>query len=198
MPWRRAPPSSPPRSRWRASPPEARAHVGHCRAQPRRSLEPSWPCSTIRREPRSGLTQRGHRCRACRPRRCRSASKRGGARSPAMRVLWVTPSLPHPLGTGGCVLEFEMIRALAARHEIHVVTSDVRGFADRRARPGGRCVVLAGDVVPRSVPDGSLREDGAMAVARPDLLTWLKRERLDALAAAMRRIDADRPGRRGR
>src|SRR3982074_3168050 len=61
--------------------------------------------------------------------------KPGGSKWPidgheSVRVIWVTPSLPHPHGTGGCVHEFSRISALAARHEIHVITSDPQGQLD--------------------------------------------------------------------
>ena len=47
-----------------------------------------------------------------------------------MRVIWATPSLQHPHGTGGCVHEFSLISTLASRHDIHVVTSDTPGALD--------------------------------------------------------------------
>jgi len=41
-----------------------------------------------------------------------------------MRVLWVSPQFPSATGTGGSVHEFELLRQVAARHEIVLLTPD--------------------------------------------------------------------------
>lgn len=104
-----------------------------------------------------------------------------------MRAIWVTPSLPHPRGTGGCAHEYELIRAMVERgHELDVVSADLEDPL------GPEAVVAAGarfTRVPwrlREHPDTRLGVARAMLRATPSLVLSLRRERIAALTAALR------------
>ena len=111
-----------------------------------------------------------------------------------MRVIWVTPSMPHPRGPGGCVHEFELISALAGRHDIHVISADIGPLDDDALRSTG--VELTR--VPWTLqPHPTSRARIAREVARadPNIALWLRRDRLarleDALGAVTRAHSPD-------
>jgi glycosyltransferase involved in cell wall biosynthesis len=41
-----------------------------------------------------------------------------------VRILWVTPHFPDPQGSGGTVHQYELLRSIAGRHEVTLITSD--------------------------------------------------------------------------
>jgi glycosyltransferase involved in cell wall biosynthesis len=102
-----------------------------------------------------------------------------------VKVTWVTTSVPHPAGSGGRAHEFELIRALAERHEIHVITCDVHDPL------GGNAVIEAGarfTQVPwkvRPYPTSKLGVARGLVRADPTLTIWLGRDRIPRLAEAV-------------
>jgi glycosyltransferase involved in cell wall biosynthesis len=99
-----------------------------------------------------------------------------------VRVLWVTPQQPGPAGGGGSNHEFELLRALSARHEVEVITS----FADA-ALPGLDVEVSIVDFPMRLPPTTRLQTTLALARAREPLIAWTMRDRIPALAAEIKR-----------
>ncbi len=83
------------------------------------------------------------------PRRRRGHHERT-SEEPLMRVLLVTPFLPYPLSSGGRIRNFYLLRGLAERHEVTLLT----GIND--VREGAAADVLRGycqDVVTVLIPD---------------------------------------------
>lgn len=108
-----------------------------------------------------------------------------------MRVLWVTTALPHPAGAGATAHEFELVRSLARRHDVHVVSTD-------RANELGTEAVLATGArftkVPyryHEHPTSKLGVARELVLARPSIDVWLERDQVPRLAAAIERIAAD-------
>ena len=108
-----------------------------------------------------------------------------------MRVVWVTTAVPHPEGAGADAHEFELIRALNDRHEIHVVSC----HADA---PLGREPLLAAgarftEVRYRTAPWPSNRVAFVAGLLRadPTLGIWLARDRIARLAETVAAVVAD-------
>lgn len=110
-----------------------------------------------------------------------------------MRVLWVTTSMPHPLGAGGCVHEFELIAALAGRHDIHVIQSEGGGSLreDALLEAGARYTEVPWQG--RPYPTSKLGVARGLIRAKPNLVHWLNRDRIDRLADAISTLSADAP-----
>jgi glycosyltransferase involved in cell wall biosynthesis len=110
-----------------------------------------------------------------------------------VNLLWVTTSVPHPAGGGGRAHEYELIRALAPRHRIHVVTCDFRDTL------GGDAVLATGaqfTQVPwkaRAYPTSKFGVARGLVRADPTLSIWLARDRVPALARAVATITAEHP-----
>jgi glycosyltransferase involved in cell wall biosynthesis len=110
-----------------------------------------------------------------------------------VNLIWVTTSVPHPAGGGGRAHEFELIRALAPHHQIHVVTCDFRDLL------GGGALIEAGarfTQVPwkvRPYPTSKLGVARGLVRADPTLSIWLARDRISALANAVASITAEHP-----
>jgi glycosyltransferase involved in cell wall biosynthesis len=99
-----------------------------------------------------------------------------------VRVLWVTPQQPGPAGGGGSNHEFELLRALSARHAVEVITS----FHDAEL-PGLDVEVTTVDFPQRKSPTTRVQTATALMRAREPLIGWLMRERIPALAAEIKR-----------
>jgi len=110
-----------------------------------------------------------------------------------VKVVWVTASVPHPLGAGGRVHEFELINALARRHQIHVVTCDFRKTTEGDAvlEAGARFTQVPWKVRPH--PTSKLGVARGLVTADPTLIIALGRDRIPRLADAVARIAADDP-----
>jgi glycosyltransferase involved in cell wall biosynthesis len=99
-----------------------------------------------------------------------------------VKVIWVTPQQPGPSGGGGSNHEFELLRALAARHEIEVISSY------HAAEVGGLDLPL--EVVgfdTRRPPQSRVQTTLALARAREPLHSWVLGARIAALREAIRR-----------
>lgn len=105
-----------------------------------------------------------------------------------MKVIWVSPALPHPAAAGGWAHEFELIQALSADHDIHVVSSDIAGPLDESAilACGARFTRVPWRL--REHPTGKIGVALHMLVARPNLILWLRRDRIPQLANAIQEI----------
>jgi glycosyltransferase involved in cell wall biosynthesis len=111
-----------------------------------------------------------------------------------LRVVWVTPALPHPQNAGGWAHEFELIRSMAARHDIEVVSSDLEGPLDAEALKEIGVGFTRVRWRSRQHPHSALGVALRLPVARPNLILWLRRDRLRALASTLRPlIDRTRP-----
>jgi glycosyltransferase involved in cell wall biosynthesis len=99
-----------------------------------------------------------------------------------MRVLWVTPQQPGPAGGGGSNHEFELLRALSARHEIEVLTSygeaDVAGIDVK---------LTTVDFPIHPYPITRLQTTLAVLRSRQPMIGWILRERIPALSAEIRK-----------
>ena len=110
-----------------------------------------------------------------------------------MKVIWVTPAMPHPAAAGGWAHEFEMIRALADRHEIEVVSSGLGETVGPDALADIGIHVTSVDWQISPYPVGRLRLAAGVLRARPTLNIERKAPRLDAIAEAVRASDERRP-----
>lgn len=102
-----------------------------------------------------------------------------------MRILWVTPQHPDPVAGGGGAHEYELLRHIAAHHDIHVVTSAGYLYNGRSALPD---LGISYDVVQSPTydyPNNKFEVAWAMLRARPTLVLWTMRRRWDDLAAAV-------------
>ena len=105
-----------------------------------------------------------------------------------MKVIWVTPSIPHPQGTGGCAHEFELIRAMLDRgHEIEVVSTDLDDPLGPGALEEAGARVTRVTWQRRKGPQNRMQMIRAMMRARPSVFIWLQRDRIRALARRPRR-----------
>lgn len=110
-----------------------------------------------------------------------------------MRVFWVTNVLPHPAGAGAATLEFELIQALAPRHDIHVVSSAPPTDLDADAvlATGARLTMV--ECRRRAHPTTKLGVATALLRARPSLAVWLGRDQVPQLAGAVARLGEEAP-----
>ena len=106
-----------------------------------------------------------------------------------MKVVWVTPALPHPEAAGGWAHEFELIAALAGRHEIEVLSSDHDSPLDHQALldTGARFTRVPWLV--RAHPRNRLLLAASVLRANPNVAVWLRRDRLRALGAALQALE---------
>ena len=107
-----------------------------------------------------------------------------------MKVVWVTTNLPDPTDTGGSAFEFELLRALAADHDIRLISSAVSGDPAASLLPSFGVTIEHMVYEARPHPQNSLGVMATMAVARPTLLIWLRRAQLRLLVNAVRRAEA--------
>jgi glycosyltransferase involved in cell wall biosynthesis len=103
-----------------------------------------------------------------------------------MKVLWVTPYVPDPIGGGGATHEFELLRLGARHHEIEVISSEMPDQTIDLDL-GERTVPMSG--VPHWVPrDGARRRvhfASQFLQSWPSHELWLLRDRLPALRTAI-------------
>lgn len=109
-----------------------------------------------------------------------------------MRVIWVTPAVPHPAAAGGWANEFELIRALAPRHEIEVVSSDVGDPLDEGELVAAGATFTRVTWEPEGYPTNRIKLASAVLRADPSLRVWLKRGRLEPLAQQVCAMDRTR------
>jgi glycosyltransferase involved in cell wall biosynthesis len=107
-----------------------------------------------------------------------------------MRVIWVTPALPHPEAAGGWAHEFELIAAMAARHEVEVVSSDIAGPLDEQALLAAGAGFTRVGWNRRAHPRSSIGMLAKVPFARPNMTLWLRRDRIGQLAAAIDDLSA--------
>jgi glycosyltransferase involved in cell wall biosynthesis len=110
-----------------------------------------------------------------------------------VKVLWVSPDLPHPERGAGAVLELELLRAAAERHDVHLITADHSQHHRR-----GPIVDLGVSVEfvhwrPRHVPTTTLGTVAAVATYRPTLTMGVRSRRLPALVRAVEGWQATHP-----
>jgi glycosyltransferase involved in cell wall biosynthesis len=116
----------------------------------------------------------------------------GSARVQAsVRVIWATTALPHPAGAGATAHEFELVRALAEDHDVHVVSTDVANELGTEAvlATGARFTKV--EFLRREHPTSRLGVARAMVRADPSLVVWLERDQVPRLAEAIERIAAE-------
>ena len=104
-----------------------------------------------------------------------------------VRILWVTPQHPDPVAGGGGAHEYELLRHVAAHHDIHIVTSAGYLYNGRSALPD---LGITYDVVQSPTyeyPKNKFEVARAMLRARPTLVLWTMRRRWDDLSAAVER-----------
>jgi len=102
-----------------------------------------------------------------------------------VRILWVTPQHPDPVAGGGGAHEYELLRHIAERHDIHLVTSAGYLYNGRSALPD---LGISYDVVQSPTyeyPKNKLEVAWAMLRARPTLVLWTMRRRWADLSAAV-------------
>ena len=108
-----------------------------------------------------------------------------------MKVLWITSAFPDIQGTGGMVHEFELLRAVAAHHEIMLLTTFwmISPEALRAVEDLGVSV----QVVPWPWEDAYVRRSRVYKLARllggaaPNFEMWSRRKRFKPLADAVAR-----------
>ena len=102
-----------------------------------------------------------------------------------MRILWVTPQHPDPTAGGGGAHEYQLLREIADKHQIHVVTSAGYLYGGRSALPdlGITYEVVQSPTYP--YPRNKLEVAWALVRARPTLALWTMRERWRDLSAAV-------------
>lgn len=110
-----------------------------------------------------------------------------------MRVAWVTPHLPTPIGGGGAAHEFELIRQAARDHDIHLISSDLA--AGTAAFELGEGAIPAEGVAWRAHQGArtSLEFAAHVALAWPTAQAWGQRDRIRALRDALARHLERRP-----
>lgn len=102
-----------------------------------------------------------------------------------MRVFWITTAIPHPSGEGASALEYELIAALAPRHEIHVLTTmreHPLGPAELLAT-GARLTTVEAQVQPH--PTSKVGVARVLVRADPNVTVWLGRDRIRAFREAV-------------
>ena len=111
-----------------------------------------------------------------------------------MRILWVTPQHPDPIAGGGGAHEYELLRYVAARHDIHVITSAGYLYNGRSSLPDLGISYQVVDSPTYPYPKNKFEVAWAMARARPTLVLWTMRRRWDDLSDAVaRQWDSFRP-----
>lgn len=132
---------------------------------------------------------------SCRPKTALPDSRKADS---TLRVLWVTPQFPDPQGSGGMLHEFELLRSVAPRHEITILTTEwgLRPEALRAVQELGVRV----DVVPwtwrryrhgpRNRPTKLLR---LLLGAAPTLEVWRRAGQIEPLAEALAAEERARP-----
>lgn len=98
--------------------------------------------------------------------------------------------MPHPLGAGGCVHEFELIRALTRDHDVHVVGChfDSALGPEPMLETGARYTPV--QWTKRSYPTSKVGVARGMIRAHPSLVVWLGRDRIAQLSDAISTIVA--------
>lgn len=103
-----------------------------------------------------------------------------------MKVLWVTPYVPDPMGGGGATHEFELLRMASRHHEIEVITSEMPDQTIDLDL-GERTVPMSG--VPHWLPRDGARRRAHFASqflqSWPSHELWLLRDRLPVLRSAI-------------
>lgn len=105
-----------------------------------------------------------------------------------MRILWVTPQHPDPVAGGGGAHEYQLLRAVAPRHEIHLVTSAGHIAGGRSSLPDLGVTFESVQSRIHAYPQNKYEVARAMVRARPTLMLWTMRERWRDLSAAIMRL----------
>ena len=99
----------------------------------------------------------------------------------------MTPSMPHPRGPGGCVHEYELLRAAAQRHDIHVISADIGPLDDAPLRSTGVGFTRVPWVL-RAHATNRVRIAADVLRAHPNMALWHRRERMDRLTEVVRDV----------
>lgn len=108
-----------------------------------------------------------------------------------MRVFWITTSLPHPAGSAGCALEYDLIAAQANDHDVHVLSTQV---ADPLGEGALREIGVTYSPVRSKVephPTSKLGVARVLLRADPSVRVWLERDRIPALVRAVEEASAE-------
>lgn len=108
-----------------------------------------------------------------------------------MKVVWVTPSMPHPQGSGGSAHEFELINALARHHQVHVVSCHFTSALDSTPLLDAGAQFTSVEWQVRPYPTGKVGVVRGLVRADPNLVIWLGRDRISKLAKAVEAVAAD-------
>ncbi len=102
-----------------------------------------------------------------------------------MRVFWLTTSLPHPAGSAGCALEYELIAGQVDRNEMHVLSTQTSDPLSEGALEeiGVTYTPVAAKVIPH--PTSKLGVARVLLRADPSVRVWLERDRIPALIRAV-------------
>ena len=103
----------------------------------------------------------------------------------AVRILWVTPQHPDPVAGGGGAHEYELLRHVAARHDIHVITSAGYLYNGRSSLPDLGVSYDVVDSPTYEYPKNKFEVAWAMVRARPTLVLWTMRRRWEDLSVAV-------------
>ena len=104
-----------------------------------------------------------------------------------MKILWVSPQHPDPIASGGGAHEYELLRAVASHHEIHVITSSGHLYDGRSALADLGISYEVVDSPTHPYPQNKLEVARALVRAKPTLMLWTMRERWTDLSAAVSR-----------
>ena len=107
-----------------------------------------------------------------------------------MRILWVTPQHPDPTASGGGAHEYQLLREIAAHHEIHVVTSAGYLYGGTSALPDLGITYEVVHSPTHPYPRNKFEVAWAMVRARPTLVLWTMRERWHDLSRAVEAASA--------
>ena len=113
-----------------------------------------------------------------------------------MRVLWVTSQNPRWRGGAGCLLELELLRGAAERHDVHVIAPRLAMSKDGDDEPpldDIRALGISVETVPwRQRPEPRIRAQSwwINAVRMPPYGLWRFNDRQRQLGRALRRAEA--------
>jgi polysaccharide biosynthesis protein PslH len=113
-----------------------------------------------------------------------------------MRVLWVTSQNPRWHGGAGCLLELELLRGAAERHDVHVIAPRLAASKNGDDEPpldDVRALGISVETVPwRQRPEPRVRAQSwwINAVRMPPYGLWRFTDRQRQLGRALRRAEA--------
>jgi glycosyltransferase involved in cell wall biosynthesis len=102
-----------------------------------------------------------------------------------LRVVWVSPALPHPQAAGGWAHEYELLSGLAERHTLHVVSADLDTPLDPAALTDRGIGFTRVAWKPYPHPTRRWRIAANMITARPNMILWLRRDRERQIARVL-------------